>query len=41
VHQQKGMLDKQANEIKELNVLNDLWHLCYKLWTFVVQIQIS
>jgi hypothetical protein len=24
VHEQKGMLDKQANEIKELNVLNDL-----------------
>jgi hypothetical protein len=24
VHEQKGMLKKQANEIKELNVLNDL-----------------
>jgi hypothetical protein len=24
VHEQKGMLDKQANEIKELNALNDL-----------------
>jgi hypothetical protein len=24
VHDQKGMLKKQANEIKELNVLNDL-----------------
>jgi hypothetical protein len=23
VHEQKGMLDKQANEIKELNALND------------------
>jgi hypothetical protein len=24
VHEQKGMLNKQANEIKELNALNDL-----------------
>jgi hypothetical protein len=24
VHEQKGMLEKQANEIKELNALNDL-----------------
>jgi hypothetical protein len=24
VHEQKGMLKKQANEIKELNALNDL-----------------
>jgi hypothetical protein len=24
VHEQKGMLEKQANEIKELNVVNDL-----------------
>jgi hypothetical protein len=24
IHEQKGMLDKQANEIKELNALNDL-----------------
>jgi hypothetical protein len=24
VHEQKGILDKQANEIKELNALNDL-----------------
>jgi hypothetical protein len=24
VHEQKGILEKQANEIKELNALNDL-----------------
>jgi hypothetical protein len=36
------MLKKQANEIKELNALNDLSAtLAKKLWIFVVKIQIA
>jgi hypothetical protein len=39
VHEQKWILEKQANEIKELNDLSAT--LATKLWTFVVQIKIA